>query len=52
MHIENHTRDINIFCPDTFWFARNCLIPEIGEIGGTKYLVSVDDVSLSDGEVF
>ena len=34
-----------------FWLAPNCFTPDIGEVG-TKYLVSVDNVRVSDGAIF
>ncbi len=51
MNIQNHTRLVNIFSPYSLGFASNSLTPEIWKIG-TEYLVSVDDVGISDMTVF
>ena len=51
MNIKNHTWYVNIFGLYSLGFASNSLTPEIWKIG-TKYLVSVDDVGISDRTVF
>jgi hypothetical protein len=51
MNIKNHTRTVNIIRPYSLGFASNSLTPEIWKIG-TEYLVSMDDVVISDRTVF
>jgi len=51
VHIQNHTQDIDVFGRNMFRLAPNRLTPDIGEVE-TEYLVSVDDVGVSDRTVF
>jgi hypothetical protein len=51
MKNKNHTRYVNIISPYSLRFVSNSLTPEIWKIG-TEYLVSVDDVGISDRTVF
>ena len=51
MNIKNHTRYVNIISPYSLGFVSNSLTPEIWKIG-TEYLVSMDDVGISDRTVF
>ena len=49
-HLKSHAGYRHILS-ELFWLAPNCFTPDIGEVG-TKYLVSVDNVRVSDGAIF